>query len=79
MAISGLKNKAFFVVEDNIGAGKTTFSYVPSEYLPIHVLFKPTNKWQKIVGSVFSDQCRFDKNCYELDFWLIIEKAICFL
>lgn len=50
MAISPIKNKAFFVVDGNIGAGKTTFLRIIAEYIRAHVVYEPTAKWQKIIG-----------------------------
>lgn len=51
MTISKQKNKAFFVVDGNIGAGKTTFLRILSDYLHAHVVYEPTDKWQTIVGT----------------------------
>jgi deoxyadenosine/deoxycytidine kinase len=51
MAISRMKNKAFFVVDGNIGAGKTTFLRIIAEYLHAHVVYEPTAKWQRVVGN----------------------------
>ena len=51
MTISNKKNKAFFVVDGNIGAGKTTFLRILAQHLHAHVVYEPTDKWQKIVGT----------------------------
>ena len=51
MAISNKENKAFFVVDGNIGAGKTTFLRILAQHLHAHVVYEPTDKWQKIVGT----------------------------
>lgn len=45
------RNKAFFVVDGNMGAGKTTFLRILSDYLCAHVIYEPTDKWQKVVGT----------------------------
>lgn len=50
MIKSDFKNKAFFVVDGNIGAGKTTFLRILSDYFCAHVVYEPTAKWQKIIG-----------------------------
>lgn len=46
-----LKNKAFFIVEGNIGAGKTTFLKIIAQHLQAHVIYEPTDTWQRIIGS----------------------------
>ena len=51
MAIFNKENKAFFVVEGNIGAGKTTFLRILSHHLNAHVIYEPLDKWQKVVGT----------------------------
>lgn len=51
MIKSDFKNKAFFVVDGNIGAGKTTFLRIIADYLSAHVVFEPVAKWQKIIGT----------------------------
>lgn len=43
------KNKSF-IIEGNIGAGKSTFLRIMSNYLDIHPVFEPHEKWQKIQG-----------------------------
>lgn len=45
------KSKAFFVVDGNIGAGKSTFLRIISNYLCAHVVYEPTAKWQKVIGT----------------------------
>lgn len=51
MAIFNKENKAFFVVEGNIGAGKTTFLRIITQHLHAHVIHEPLDKWQKVVGT----------------------------
>jgi deoxyadenosine/deoxycytidine kinase len=51
MTKTDIKNKAFFVVDGNIGAGKTTFLKILSEHLCAHVVYEPTTKWQKVIGT----------------------------
>lgn len=46
-----INNKAFFVVDGNIGAGKTTFLKILADYLCAHVVYEPLAKWQKTVGT----------------------------
>lgn len=40
----------YFIVEGNIGAGKSTFLRVLKEYLDVHVVPEPIHKWQNIGG-----------------------------
>ena len=46
----GSKNKTF-VLEGNIGAGKSTFLDIVRKNLDIDVILEPTDKWQKIGAS----------------------------
>lgn len=41
---------ACFVVDGNIGAGKSTFLGILNKYLPVHIIYEPHTKWQKVVG-----------------------------
>jgi deoxyguanosine kinase len=42
--------KAFFVVEGNIGAGKSTFLRLIKNYLDVHIIYEPCSKWQCVAG-----------------------------
>jgi deoxyadenosine/deoxycytidine kinase len=41
-------NKKFFVLEGNVGAGKSTFLNMLQEKMNIEILFEPTKKWQNV-------------------------------
>jgi deoxyadenosine/deoxycytidine kinase len=43
--------KKFFVLEGNIGAGKSTFLNMLKDTIGIEILFEPTAKWQDVGGS----------------------------
>jgi deoxyadenosine/deoxycytidine kinase len=45
------KQKNRFIVEGNIGSGKSTFLSIMKNNLNIDVIFEPTDKWQKINNS----------------------------
>lgn len=40
-----------FIVEGNIGAGKSTFLKIINEYLNVQVVYEPHEKWQSVAGS----------------------------
>lgn len=42
---------SFFVVEGNIGTGKSTFLKVMGQYLDAQLVFEPCDKWQNVGGS----------------------------
>ena len=43
------ENKNVFVLEGNIGAGKSTFLALVKKYMKdVQIMFEPTDKWQKI-------------------------------
>lgn len=42
--------KKHFIIEGNIGAGKSTFLRLMNTYLSIHPVFEPHEKWQKVQG-----------------------------
>lgn len=44
-------NKPSFVIEGNIGAGKSTFLRMVKDYLNIQAVFEPHEQWQKVGGS----------------------------
>lgn len=45
------QKKAFFVVEGNIGAGKSTFLRLIKQYLDVHIIYEPCgSKWQRVGG-----------------------------
>ncbi len=47
--------KKTFIVEGNIGAGKSTFLKILGEKLDLEIIFEPTNKWQNIGGGNLLD------------------------
>ncbi len=47
-----IENKNVFVLEGNIGAGKSTFLALVKKYIKdVQIMFEPTDKWQKIGDS----------------------------
>jgi len=42
--------KSFFIVEGNIGAGKSTFLNVLNRYLDVDLVYEPCSRWQKVEG-----------------------------
>lgn len=51
MALTNTTNKSFFVVDGNIGAGKSTFLRILQNYLNAHVIYEPTHRWQHVIGT----------------------------
>jgi len=49
-AVKNVNKKACFVVDGNIGAGKSTFLRMLQQQLDVHVVYEPCDKWQKVVG-----------------------------
>ena len=45
--MSTLEQKSF-IVEGNIGAGKSTFLRLVQERLPVQIVYEPHTKWQKV-------------------------------
>ena len=45
---SGVAPKSF-IVEGNIGAGKSTFLKIIQKHLDVQVVFEPHEKWQKVI------------------------------
>src|SRR5713101_366551 len=43
--------EVYFVLEGNIGAGKSTFLKKIGEYLDVQLVFEPHDKWQQVVGT----------------------------
>ncbi|MFH1644359.1 MAG: deoxynucleoside kinase [bacterium] len=44
-----MNNKKVFILEGNIGAGKSTFLALVKQYIKdIEIIFEPTDKWQKV-------------------------------
>ena len=43
-------NQKYFVVEGNIGAGKSTFLKVINTFLNAQVVYEPHEKWQNVGG-----------------------------
>jgi len=39
----------YFIVDGNIGAGKSTFLRMVEQYLNVHVVYEPHEKWQKVI------------------------------
>src|SRR5579885_483496 len=40
-----------FIIEGNIGAGKSTFVRLMQKHLDVHTVFEPHDKWQNVGGS----------------------------
>ena len=49
-------NQKYFVVEGNIGAGKSTFLKVINTFLNAQVVFEPHEKWQNVAGENLLDR-----------------------
>jgi len=43
-------NQSSFIVEGNIGAGKSTFLKLIKDRLPVQVVYEPHKKWQSVQG-----------------------------
>lgn len=41
---------ACFVVDGNVGAGKSTFLRIIQHYLPVHIIYEPHKKWQQVIS-----------------------------
>ncbi len=50
MKIQKRKNQHYFIIEGNIGAGKSTFLQFVAKDLPIKPIFEPHHKWQNVSG-----------------------------
>lgn len=48
-------NKPFFVVEGNIGSGKSTFLKILNQYLNMQVIYEPHQRWQNVDGENILD------------------------
>ncbi len=48
--------KKSFLVEGNIGAGKSTFLKIISQYLDIQIIYEPHQKWQNVAGHNLLEQ-----------------------
>ena len=42
--------KPFFVVEGNIGAGKSTFLRLVKQEIPLQLVYEPLKEWQEVEG-----------------------------
>lgn len=51
MSINQPSVPACFVVDGNIGAGKSTFLGILKNALNVHIIYEPHTKWQKVVGN----------------------------
>lgn len=49
------KSVKYFVVEGNIGAGKSTFLKIIDQYLTAQIVYEPHEKWQNIGGENLLD------------------------
>lgn len=47
--------KKFFIVEGNIGAGKSTFLRMLTQYLNAQLIYEPHEKWQNVSGENILD------------------------
>ena len=43
-----ISNQRYFIIEGNIGAGKSTFLKMIKEYLNLQVVMEPHEQWQKV-------------------------------
>ena len=41
-------NQKVFILEGNIGAGKSTFLSLIKELLPVQIVYEPVEKWQHV-------------------------------
>lgn len=51
MSVRNTNNQMCFILEGNIGAGKSTFLRIIKEYLNVQIVYEPLEQWQKIGGS----------------------------
>lgn len=51
MSIQNRNNQLCFILEGNIGAGKSTFLRIIKEYLNVQIVYEPLEQWQKIGGT----------------------------
>lgn len=54
--MSSTKQKPCFVLEGNIGAGKSTFLKILGKYLNAQLVFEPHNDWQHVGGENLLDK-----------------------
>lgn len=45
-----------FIIEGNIGAGKSTFLRLINEHLPVQIVYEPLQQWQKVNGHSLLDK-----------------------
>lgn len=51
MSLKQIEHKSSFVVEGNVGAGKSTFLGLIKKYLDVNIIYEPCSKWQRVVGN----------------------------
>ena len=49
------RNAPYFVIEGNMGAGKSTFLHLVQHYLNVQLVFEPHHKWQDVAGENLLD------------------------
>ncbi len=64
-----------FIVEGNIGAGKSTFLKIIKDYLNVHIVFEPHERWQRVVG----DENLLDKFYQDTQRWAYTFQSYAFL
>jgi len=47
---SSTSSCACFIVDGNIGAGKSTFLRMIKQHLSVHIIFEPHEKWQQVIS-----------------------------
>lgn len=53
--MSSDEKNLFFVVEGNIGTGKSTFLKIIKQYLNVNIIYEPHNRWQNVDGENILD------------------------
>ena len=62
------RNQKYFVVEGNIGAGKSTFLKVINTFLNAQVVYEPHEKWQNVQGENLLDRFYTDTHRWAYTF-----------
>lgn len=61
-------NQKYFVLEGNIGAGKSTFLRIINNFLNAQVVFEPHEKWQNVAGENLLDRFYADTQRWSYTF-----------
>jgi deoxyadenosine/deoxycytidine kinase len=51
MTVQPFGSKKSFIIEGNIGAGKSTFLALIQKHLDVQIVFEPLHKWQQVIGN----------------------------